>query len=267
MFSVQNGGCLIEFFNNSLLNIFSPDPQEDKFFSVSPRSYGVRSNGVMPHNLAVSPVKVKNKEDTIYTISMRSNSMESVDKRVFSPAVQSRGRNADTAVAPIVSQETRGIAALAAEKKRRQQQEMMSSRMNLQERTFVSTAPPYDDNVDRKLTPSRLASHNLTYGSRYNLNDDLDSYDNRSQNTDATPYRGRNLESSVAKDSRGQKSQKYRPQPLLRVLNNAAPLNSSNSDRLSDKTTDTSIKVRAYCTVDKAFQWCTFTRFTLSFRF
>lgn len=171
---------------------------------------------------------------------MRSNSAESMEKKESSPTPLTKSN-----IAPKVNQETRGIAALAAAKKRRQQQEIMSSRLNLQDsRTFVST---YDD--DRKLTPSRLANHNLKYGSRYNMNDEAeDTYDSRSQHTDTGPYHSRKNDSSPARTGgKIPRASKHRHQSMLRVHNNAAAaLPSSNSDRLSDKVSlDTPSKVGA----------------------
>lgn len=201
-------------------------------FSVSPRSLAVK--GGISRHLAVSPLKPKQKEDTLYTISMRSNSMESLEKK-DSPTQPNKPRPHDQfhpSITPKVNQETRGIAALAAAKKRRQQQqEMMSSRLTLQDslnRTFVST---YEE-ADSRLTPSRLATHNIKYGSRYNVNDETESYDNRSQQTE-----NRRMEHSPAKPGGRIPRAKYRPQAHLRVP--AA----TSSDRLSDKTADTPHKV------------------------
>ena len=218
----------------------SPDPRDEetsKVFSVSPRSLAVK--GGISRHLAVSPLKPKQKEDTLYTISMRSNSMESLEKK-DSPTQPSKPirpqEQFHATIQPKVNQETRGIAALAAAKKRcQQQQEMMSSRLTLQDghlnRTFVSS---YEDG-DSRLTPSRLASHNLKYGSRYNINDDTESYDNRSQQTEA-----RRIENSPAKAGGKIPRAKYRPQPQAAHLRVPA---ATNSDRMSAKTVDTPHKM------------------------
>lgn len=210
-------------------------------FSVSPRSHAVKG---IPRHLAVSPLKVKRKEDTLYTISMRSNSAESLDKKESPPSEQ------HLVVVPKVNAETRGIAALAAKKRR--QHEVMSSRLNLQDPQLNTTFVSPQDDFDSRLTPSRLANHNLKYGSRYNVNDDADSSEYRSHLTDAGPYQGRKTDnSSVKHNGKIPRASKYRPQPLLRVHNDGAGggLVSSNSDRFSDKTlAETPIKVGC-CTI------------------
>lgn len=219
------------------MSYFSPDPRDEetsKVFSVSPRSLGVKAG--IPRHLAVSPLKPNRKEDTLYTISMRSNSLESLEKKDSPPQPPPKPvRSHDQLqvnLTPKVNQETRGIAALAAAKKRRQQQQdIMASRLTLQDsqRTFISS---YDDG--ERLTPSRLATHNLKYGSRYNINDETESYDNRSQNTET-----RKIEHvSPAKAGGKIPRAKYRSQATHLRVPGAA-----NSDRMSDKTADTPHKV------------------------
>ncbi|XP_067938364.1 kinesin-like protein KIF19 [Watersipora subatra] len=214
------------FFRQKAIERSTPEIEDQsKVFSVSPRSLGVKAVNNQRH-LSVSPMKVKHKEDTMYTLSMRSNSVESLEKKdSLSPADLTKAL-----VPPKVSQETRGIAALAAAKKRRQQQEIMSSRQNLQDTPFNQTFISYDDG-DNALTSSRLANHNRVYDSRFNLNDDLESYD--SQMVDAktdgsTPKAGQRIP----------RASKHRHQALLRVQNQnpGAPVGSSNSDRLIDPT-------------------------------
>lgn len=237
--SVQHSILLID-----ICIYYSPAPHDEngKVFSLSPRSLGVRNGGAATsHHLAVTPLKVKQKEDTMYTISMRSNSMESVDK---SSDQQARAKATHLEIMPKVNQETRGIAALAAAKKRRQQQSdvarlaLTDSKFN---RTFISS---YGDDLDSRLTPSRLASHNLKYGSQYNLNDDADSLtDQRSLKTDPTHHYRLMGASPMKSNSRVPRATKYRPQPLSHVPNQHM---ASQSDRMSDKTSDTPSKVEYY---------------------
>lgn len=189
--------------------------------------------GTAPRHLAVAPLKSKPKEDTIYTISMRSNSAESLEKKgATSPTARSE---------PIVSDvklQTQNITALAAKKKRVQQQ-VMSSRLNLQDRQFHGTFHS-DDDAGNTLTTSRLDSHNYQYDSKFNFGDDFDSYD---------PFiGGRDVDdASPAKVSTklSMRGPQHRHQALLRVQHQThnAPLANSNSDKLSDITADTPIKV------------------------
>lgn len=212
-----------------------------KVFCVSPRAPGVK---VGTRNLAVTPKRVKQKEDTMYTISMRSNSVESLEKK----DTASSTKIAEPAARPKVSQETRGIAALAAIKKRQQQAEM-SSRLNLQDSQFNQTFVSYDE-VENGLTSSRLASHNhkfdSKFDSKFDLNDDLDSYEHRSQNGDGLQYGVRNNGPSPSKAGHKMlRGGRHKHQGLLRVQqqSNAVPLATSSSDRLFDSTANTPTKV------------------------
>ena len=205
-----------------------------KVFSVSPRSLGVKGAGGMPRHLDVSPMKTKSKEDTIYTLSMRSNSAESYEKKDVTASPTDLKSN----VSPKVNQQTRNIAALAAAKKRRQQQQEMSSRLNLQDSQFNQTFISNEEG-DNGLTSSRLASHNRNFDSRFNLNDDMDSYDNHSLNLDAMSYHGRADNTPTKGGQRVPKGTRYRHQALLRVQqnqNNGLPVSSSSSDRLLESS-------------------------------
>lgn len=176
--------------------------------------------------------------------------MESMDK---SSDKQTRTRANHIEIMPKVSQETRGIAALAAAKKRRQQQTDVA-RLTLTDggkfnRTFISN---YGDDTDSRLTPSRLASHNLKYSSQYNLNEDSDSLaDQRSLNTDPSQYYRRMGHSPAKPNSKVPRATKYRPQPLSLVPTQQA---GSLSDRLSDKTAETPSKVSRH-THDSPILW------------
>lgn len=221
-------------------------PQDNgKVFAVSPNApklLAAKNNYPTSsgRHLAVSPMKAKNKEDTIYTISMRSNSMES-----SSPVLQSRPKD-QAYLTPRINHETRGIAALAAEKKRKQNPAdpmrlgVSDSQFN---KTFVSN---YGDENDSRLTPSRLATHNLKYGSRYNLTDDSDSLitvDQRSRHTDPVYLRHRADNSPAKQTGKIPRATKYRPQPLLKANQH---ISGSQSERMSDKTSDTPSKVINY---------------------
>lgn len=211
-------------------------------------------------------MKTKQKEDTLYSISMRSNSIDSMDKKSSSSLQQIQPRLDQLKVTPRINQQTRNIAALAAAKKRRQQQGE-GVRQDLNDgsqlnRTFISTYGG-DDNETR-LTPSRLASHNLKYGLKYSSNDDNDSLtaaEQKSMQTDPAAYQMDNSPAARGRQAttKPTRTTKYRPQPLTNNTSttNAASGQAVGSSSTSDKAVEISNKVGYPVVLSYSAHYCT----------